>query len=155
MRNHLLAAPLLVMLVFSVHAENAPAACPGCKIKSTEEIMDEVENGIDNDDCGLRGMTRDLIYAMSEEGKQELNQKINEVLEQYDLQCLSSLLRSGLSSVFPIPEGNFSFCEFALDQIQNRSLFIQTPQGMKLRSELEATQKARDAIERTMLQEQW
>ncbi len=129
--------------------------CAGCKVMSAAEIADEVENEIDKDDCGLREMTGDLLRLLKNEGKQKMIAIVDNALEQFDMQCLSSLLDSGFGGTFPIPTGTFNLCEYARDWIEDQGLFVHTPQGIQLRSEIEKTLLERERFKQKLNKDTW
>lgn len=83
-----------------------------------QDVIDEVNQGIDDMNCGLNELSQAVQNSMNDV-IDEINDTIRSILEQYDLECLMSMLDVSFSGVFNIDLTIPSFCEIALDLINS------------------------------------
>lgn len=102
---------ILALLMFAVNISNA---------KEMTEIIDEIPNYIDTE-CELHAEAETVFNDLANDVADEINTKIQGLLEQFDLDCLSGILSLGNLN---LPDWLFSgstpsFCDVAINMINS------------------------------------
>lgn len=86
-----------------------------------QDIADEVNNAVDDTNCGINSVAQAAVDAVNREIVDEINESIHDILESYNLGCLEGLLDAGFLGIFNISFEIPSFCELVQSQINKNS----------------------------------
>ena len=136
---------LLLLLASTCHSQ--------VKTKSPQEIIDEVNAGIDQVSCGISSISNSVVNQLNTQIVEDINRKIKKILEQFNLSCLEGMLNSGFLGLFNIDFDLPNFCELVQDQIgRNREFFEKTENGRSfeefINTNVEAKNLLKDKIKR-------
>ncbi|MFK5892243.1 MAG: hypothetical protein QM504_03365 [Pseudomonadota bacterium] len=124
------------------------------KTKSPQEIIDEVNNGIDSVECGINNIAQDAVNIVNTQIVNELNSIIQNVLSSYDLGCIEALLDSGFLGIFNIDFNLPSFCEVvsgAINRNKDSPLF-KTNKGKEFKSFIENSVKEKKKVKERIME---